>query len=91
MNFEELVDRAKNGDSEAMLALFERYRPLTAADSLDEDGLFDPDLWQEQYHRFLIVLQKFDKERALAEATGDLTPAPEKCGSPASLLDGEGT
>lgn len=78
MTFEELVDRAQAGDSEAMLTLFEKYRPLTAAHSFGGDGCFDPDLWQDQCHRFLIVLQKFNKERALGEAAEKHPTAPGK-------------
>lgn len=33
--------------------------------SFDEAGRYDPDLQQDLCHRFLIVLQKFDKERVL--------------------------
>lgn len=65
MTFEELVDRAKARDSEAILTLFERYRPIIISGSFDEAGRYDPDLQQELCHRFLIVLQKFDKERVL--------------------------
>ena len=65
MTFEELVDRAKAQDSEAILTLFERYRPIIISGSFDEAGRYDPDLQQELCHRFLIVLQKFDKSRAL--------------------------
>lgn len=35
--------------------------------SFDEAGRYGPDLQQELCHRFLIVLQKFDKERVLGE------------------------
>lgn len=87
MSFEELVDRAKDGDPEAMLTLFERYRPLTVANSLDEDDCFDPDLWQEQCHRFLIVLQKFNKERALGDAAGDMPLSPDGQGDLSVSLD----
>lgn len=65
MTFEELVDRAKAKDSEAILTLFERYRPMIVSSSFDEAGQYDPDLQQELCYRFLIVLQKFDKGRAL--------------------------
>lgn len=66
MTFEELVDRAKAQDSKAILTLFERYRPMIVSSSFDETGQYDPDLQQELCHRFLIVLQKFDKGRALS-------------------------
>lgn len=66
MTFEELVDRAKTQDNEAILTLFERYRPMIVSSSFDEMGQYDQDLQQELCHRFLIVLQKFDKGRALS-------------------------
>lgn len=39
--------------------------PMIVSGSFDEAGRYDPDLQQELCHRFLIVLQKFDKSRAL--------------------------
>ena len=69
MTFEDLVDRARAREPEAVLALFEKYRPMMISSSFDEAGQYDPDLQQELCHRFLIVLQQFDKERALGEAT----------------------
>ena len=42
MSFEELLDRAKDNDSEAILELFEMYRPLLVTYSM-LDGRFDPD------------------------------------------------
>ncbi len=66
MIFEELlIDRAKSQEPEAVLELFECYRPMMISGSFDEAGRYDPDLWQDQCHRFLIVLQKFDMERVL--------------------------
>ena len=47
------------------MELFECYRPMIVSGSFDEAGRYDPDLQQELCHRFLIVLQKFDKSRAL--------------------------
>lgn len=67
MTFEDLVDRARAREPEAVLALFEKYRPMMISSSFDEAGQYDPDLQQELCHRFLIVLQKFDKERVLGE------------------------
>lgn len=65
MKFEELIDRAKSREPEAVLELLECYRPMIISGSFDEAGRYDPDLQQDQCHRFLIVLQKFDKERVL--------------------------
>lgn len=67
MIFEELIDRAKSQEPEAVLELFECYRPMIISGSFDDAGQYDPDLQQELCHRFLIVLQKFDKERVLGE------------------------
>lgn len=67
MTFEELLDRAQAQDPEAVLTLFERYRPMMISHSYDEDNCFDQDLWQTQCHKFLVVLQQFNKERALKE------------------------
>lgn len=71
MIFEKLIDRAKSQEPEAVLELFACYRPMIVSGSFDEAGRYDPDLQQELCHRFLIVLQKFDKERELgAEIPG---------------------
>ena len=67
MKFEKLMDRAKSQEPEAVLELFECYRPMMISSSFDDAGRYDPDLQQELCHRFLIVLQKFDKERVLGE------------------------
>lgn len=60
MCFEELLDRAKDNDSEAVLELFEMYRPLLVSHSM-LDGKFDPDTWQQQCHQFLVAIKRFDK------------------------------
>lgn len=78
MTFEELLDCAQAQKPEAVLNLFERYRPMVISHSYDEDNCFDQDLWQTQCHKFLVVLQKFNKERALGEAAGKHPTAPGK-------------
>ena len=45
MTFEELLDQAKAQEPEAVLTLFERYRPLLLSRSYDEYGRFNEDLW----------------------------------------------
>ena len=55
----------------------------------DEDGCFDPDLWQDQCHRFLIVLQKINKKRALDEAAGDSLQTSKKQEGASSSRDDE--
>lgn len=67
MTFEDLVDRAKAREPEAVLTMFEKCRPMIISSSFDETGQYDPDLQQELCHRFLIVLQQFDKRRAWGE------------------------
>lgn len=62
MSFEELLDRAKDNDSEAILELFETYRPLLVTYSM-LDGRFDPDTWQQQCQQFLVAIKRFDKKR----------------------------
>lgn len=62
MSFEELLDRAKDNDSEAIVELFEMYRPLLVTHSM-LDGRFDPDTWQQQCQQFLVAIKRFDKKR----------------------------
>ena len=46
MNFKELLYRARQGDEDAILEIFEMYRPLLIKNAL-VDGIFDEDLYQE--------------------------------------------
>ena len=46
MNFKELLYRARRGDEDAILEIFEMYRPLLIKNALVE-GIFDEDLYQE--------------------------------------------
>ena len=46
MNFKELLYRARQGDEDAILEIFEMYRPLLIKNALVE-GIFDEDLYQE--------------------------------------------
>lgn len=46
MNFKELLYRARQGNQEAILEIFEMYRPLLIKNALVE-GIFDEDLYQE--------------------------------------------
>ena len=46
MNFKELLYRARQGDKDAILEIFEMYRPLLIKNALVE-GIFDEDLYQE--------------------------------------------
>ena len=60
MSFEELLDRAKDNDTQAILELFEMYRPLLVSHSM-LDGKFDTDTWQQQCQQFLVAIKGFDK------------------------------
>ena len=65
MTFEELLDQAKAQEPKAVLTLVERYGPVLLSRSYDAYGRFNEDLWKDQCHRFLIVIQMFNKEKAL--------------------------
>ncbi len=60
MTFEELLDRAKADDPQAMVALFEMYRPMLISHSILDDG-YDPDTFQQQCEKFLLAIQGFQK------------------------------
>ena len=60
MNFKELLYRARQGDEDAILEIFEMYRPLLIKNALVE-GIFDEDLYQEltaelHLHMYLMVM-----------------------------------
>ena len=46
MEFRELLYRARMGDQESIMEIFEMYRPLLVRNAL-VDGFFDEDLYQE--------------------------------------------
>lgn len=46
MEFRELLYRARLGDQESIMEIFEMYRPLLVRNAL-VDGFFDEDLYQE--------------------------------------------
>ena len=85
MTFEELLDQAKAQEPEAVLTLFERYRPLLLSRSYDEYGRFNEDLWQDQCHRFLIVIQMGCSSKGAARFAV-LIYAPAICPSSAAVL-----
>lgn len=62
MPFEELLDRAKADEPQAILTLFEMYRPMLIRRSILTDG-FDDDTWQQQCEKFLNAIQGFRKEK----------------------------
>lgn len=60
MSFEKLLDDAKANDAQAILELFEMYRPLLVRHSMLY-GNFDSDTWQQQCQKFLVAIKGFDK------------------------------
>lgn len=56
--FDDLLDRAKMGDKEAVEEIYQMYRPLLIKNSLDF-GVFDEDLYQELSHTLLLCINKF--------------------------------
>ena len=52
MEFRELLYRARMGDQESIMEIFEMYRPLLVRNAL-VDGFFDEDLYQELIVEFL--------------------------------------
>ena len=57
MNFKELLIRAKDGDSYAVLQIAEMYRPLLIKESV-VNGVFDEDLYQELWLTLLNCIRK---------------------------------
>lgn len=60
MNFEEILFRAKQGDSEAIEEILEMYRPLLIKNAL-VNGIFDEDLYQELLIEALKCIKYFRK------------------------------
>ena len=58
MEFRELLYRARLGDQESIMEIFEMYRPLLVRNSLVE-GCFDEDLYQELIVEFLRCIRFF--------------------------------
>lgn len=62
METEELLYKARLGDTGAKEALFLQYRPLLLKHSM-VDGIFCEDLYQELSITFLHCIQMFDMDR----------------------------
>ena len=62
MNFKELLYRARQGNQEAILEIFEMYRPLLIKNALVE-GIFDEDLYQELTAELLKCIRYFRGRR----------------------------
>lgn len=58
MNFEEMLERAKNGEETALTEMLELYRPLLMKGSIINDS-FDEDLYQEQCIVLLKSIRQF--------------------------------
>lgn len=58
MNFRKLLQKAKNGDKDAVEELIYMYQPLISKMSFIDDA-FDEDLYQEQLIRFLHCIDTF--------------------------------
>ena len=58
MEFRELLYRARLGDQESIMEIFEMYRPLLVRNAL-VDGFFDEDLYQELIVEFLRCIRFF--------------------------------
>lgn len=58
MEFQQLLEKAKSHDPQAVETLFEMYRPLLLKNAYI-NGIFDEDLWQEQCLQFLVVILRF--------------------------------
>ena len=57
-DFENLLRRAKSGDSAAVETIYQMFRPLLVKNALDF-GVFDEDLYQELGHTLLLCILKF--------------------------------
>ena len=60
MDFEEILFRAKVGDTQAMEQIVEMYRPLLVKNAL-VNGVFDEDLYQELMIELLKCIRYFKK------------------------------
>ena len=58
MEFRELLYRARLGDQESIMEIFEMYRPLLVRNAL-VDGFFDEDLYQELTAELLKCIRYF--------------------------------
>lgn len=71
MNFKELLEAAKNGDSYAMEKLIDMYKPLITRYSFFNDS-FDEDLHQEQLLKFVHCVKLFSEK--FPENCNEVTP-----------------
>lgn len=58
MNFEKLLEQAKNGDKKAQEEIYRMYRPLLVKNAMDKNQ-FEEDLYQELSATLLNCIRKF--------------------------------
>lgn len=58
MNFELVLQRAKEGNADAISEICEMYNPLLIKNAV-VDGIFDEDLYQELVKAVLLCIKRF--------------------------------
>lgn len=58
MDFDVLLECAKDGNSEAMMEIIEVYKPLLIKNAL-VNGRFDEDLYQELISTLIVCVRRF--------------------------------
>lgn len=64
-NLVPLIKKAKAGDEDAMLALYESFKPLIIKNSIDSLSKVNPDCYQELSAQFILAVQTFDLDKYL--------------------------
>ena len=59
MSFEEILQQAKEGNTQAILEIVEMYKPLIIRNAIVE-GFFDEDLYQELIRVLLSCIKRFE-------------------------------
>lgn len=60
MNFDMLLEQAKEGNSKAMMEIIEMYKPLLIKNAL-VNSRFDEDLYQELVSTLIVCVQRFQE------------------------------
>lgn len=58
MNFEMILQQAKEGNRAAVLEIVEMYKPLLIKNAI-VDGIFDEDLYQELVKVLLVCIKRY--------------------------------
>ncbi|MFI3618667.1 helix-turn-helix domain-containing protein [Enterococcus avium] len=66
-NLVPLIKRAKSGDEDAMLELYESFKPLIIKNSFDSFSKMNPDCYQELSAQFILAVQTFDLGKYMDE------------------------